>query len=106
MGGAGSWNCNPHGTPRVPALCRWTTVVGMSSRRNQTLVGVIVVLLSSGARAMAQPLNVILIMSDDVGVEAFSCYGGESYETPRIDLLYSAGLIGVFAHPRISVERS
>jgi len=68
----------------------------MSSRRNQTLVGVIVVLLSSGARAMAQPLNVILIMSDDVGVEAFSCYGGESYETPRIDQLAREGVR--FAH--------
>ena len=59
----------------------------MSNRRIQALVGVPLVLLFAGARAAAQPLNVILIMSDDVGVEAFSCYGGESYQTPRIDQL-------------------
>ena len=38
-----------------------------------------------------RPLNVVLIMSDDVGVEAFGCYGGTSYETPRIDALAKEG---------------
>jgi hypothetical protein len=34
---------------------------------------------------------VILIMADDVGVEAFATYGGESYPTPNLDALAAAG---------------
>ncbi|MCH8980093.1 MAG: sulfatase-like hydrolase/transferase, partial [Armatimonadetes bacterium] len=30
--------------------------------------------------------------ADDVGVEAFGCYGGESYETPRIDAMAAMGV--------------
>ncbi len=36
--------------------------------------------------------NIVLIMADDVGVEAFGCYGGTSYGTPRIDALGAGGL--------------
>ena len=36
--------------------------------------------------------NIVLILADDVGVEAFNCYGGEDYETPRIDELAATGL--------------
>ena len=36
--------------------------------------------------------NIILILADDVGVEAFNCYGGEDYETPCIDKLAATGL--------------
>jgi len=36
--------------------------------------------------------NVILIMADDVGDEAFGAYGSEQYETPRIDSLARAGM--------------
>lgn len=39
-----------------------------------------------------RPPNVILIMADDVGVEAFGCYGGQSYATPHIDALAAGGL--------------
>jgi arylsulfatase A len=35
--------------------------------------------------------NVVLILADDVGVEAFGCYGGESYATTRIDALARSG---------------
>jgi len=36
--------------------------------------------------------NVLLIMADDVGVEALGCYGGESYQTPRLDALAEGGM--------------
>jgi arylsulfatase A-like enzyme len=35
--------------------------------------------------------NIILIMADDIGIEAFGCYGGSSYETPNIDLMAKEG---------------
>lgn len=41
---------------------------------------------------VAQPMNVILVMADDVGVEAFGCYGGESYATPRLDRMAREGV--------------
>lgn len=36
--------------------------------------------------------NVVLIMADDVGWEAFSCYGAEDYRTPHIDALAERGI--------------
>ncbi|MFB6248653.1 MAG: sulfatase-like hydrolase/transferase [Salinibacter sp.] len=36
--------------------------------------------------------NIILIMADDVGYEAFGAYGSEQYETPRIDSLAREGM--------------
>ena len=36
--------------------------------------------------------NVILIMADDVSWECFGCYGGEDYNTPRIDQLAAEGV--------------
>ncbi len=36
--------------------------------------------------------NIILILADDVGIDGFNCYGGDSYETPRIDELAATGL--------------
>lgn len=41
--------------------------------------------------ATNQP-NVILIMADDVSWECFGCYGGQDYDTPRIDRLASEGI--------------
>ena len=29
--------------------------------------------------------NIIFVLADDIGAEAFGCYGGVSYETPNID---------------------
>ncbi len=45
----------------------------------------------SAAAAVDRP-DIVLIMADDVGVEAFGCYGGESYETPCIDELAWQGM--------------
>jgi len=36
--------------------------------------------------------NILLIMADDVGVDALGCYGGESYQTPRLDALAAGGM--------------
>ena len=36
--------------------------------------------------------SIMLIMADDVGVEALGCYGGESYRTPRLDALADDGM--------------
>jgi len=38
------------------------------------------------------PSNVVLIFADDVGVEAFGCYGGTSYDTPNLDALAAGGM--------------
>ena len=38
------------------------------------------------------PSNVVLIFADDVGVEAFGCYGGTSYATPNLDALAAGGM--------------
>lgn len=40
--------------------------------------------------------NIVLIMVDDLGLEAIGCYGGESYATPQIDALAANGM--QFAH--------
>ena len=44
------------------------------------------------AFSFAKQPNVLLIMADDVGIEAFGCYGGSSYRTPQIDKLAEGGL--------------
>jgi len=48
-------------------------------------------LVVSPAPAREKP-NLILIMADDVGIEAFSTYGGEDYKTPRIDQMAAQGM--------------
>jgi len=35
--------------------------------------------------------NIILILSDDVGLSEIGCYGGDAFKTPHIDALASAG---------------
>lgn len=42
--------------------------------------------------AQERPPNIVLIMADDVGTEAFGCYGGTSWKTPRIDALAARGM--------------
>jgi len=36
--------------------------------------------------------NILFILADDVGSEVLQCYGGESYETPRLDALAKQGI--------------
>ncbi len=42
--------------------------------------------------------NIILVLADDVGFEALSCYGGESYATPNLDALAAGGLKGMHCY--------
>ena len=62
------------------------------------IVPVAAVLAASGPRAESEhdgnrtPPNIIVILADDAGVEAFEPYGGLSYETPNIDALAARGV--------------
>ena len=42
--------------------------------------------------ASSQPLNIVLIMADDVGYECFGAYGSKQYKTPRLDKLADTGV--------------
>ncbi len=60
-----------------------------------TTLGLGTMLISSSCtspdKEFSRP-NIILIMTDDMGVEALGCYGGLSYETPVLDRLASEGI--------------
>lgn len=45
-----------------------------------------------GTPAASTRPNIVLILADDVGVEAFGSYGGTSYSTPRLDALAAGGV--------------
>jgi len=53
---------------------------------------------SNGAPAPARAPNILLILADDIGVECFSCYGGESDVTRRVDGLAAQGMRFTAAH--------
>ncbi|MGB0143562.1 MAG: sulfatase-like hydrolase/transferase [Akkermansiaceae bacterium] len=40
----------------------------------------------------SKPLNLILIIADDLGHETLGCNGGESYQTPNLDKLAAEGI--------------
>lgn len=42
--------------------------------------------------AAAAPPNIILILADDLGAETVGAYGGESYQTPRLDQMAAEGV--------------
>lgn len=56
------------------------------------------VTMQAVATATDEPVNVLLIMADDVGFECFSCYGSKEYKTPRIDALGQQGIRFTNAH--------
>jgi len=58
---------------------------------NHRLFFTLALFLSTQLAASDRP-NVILIMSDDLGIEALGCYGGVSYETPHLDRLAAEGV--------------
>jgi arylsulfatase A-like enzyme len=43
------------------------------------------------ARCAERP-NIILIMSDDIGIGGFSCYGSDNFKTPHLDALATGGV--------------
>ncbi len=52
---------------------------------------VLILALAAPALAADKP-NIVFILADDVGDQALGCYGGTSYQTPRIDALAQSGL--------------
>lgn len=60
-------------------------------RFNLSLVLLFVAFTGSGWSDEKRP-NIILILADDVGIEGLGCYGGISYQTPRLDAMASAGV--------------
>ncbi len=59
------------------------------------------------AQTDASKPNIVLIMLDDLGIEGIGAYGGESYETPRIDQLAESGIRfdQAFANPVCTPSR-
>ena len=47
---------------------------------------------SPAITAEADRPKIVLIMADDLGLECLECYGGTSYQTPRLDQLADDGL--------------
>jgi len=66
----------------------------MNRRALFSAVGLLILgaMLCDSLSAAERPPNIVLIMADDVGVDAIGCYGGESYETPQIDALADSGM--------------
>jgi arylsulfatase A len=56
-----------------------------------TLLFILTTSDSALATNVSRP-NIILIMADDVGVDAIGCYGGTSYLTPNIDKFAQTGM--------------
>jgi arylsulfatase A-like enzyme len=64
--------------------------------------------LSLAAQETEQtPPNVILFMTDDMGMECLRCYGGETYETPNLDRLANEGMkfTNCFSQPLCTPSR-
>ena len=63
----------------------------MARRIQGAATSAILTLLFGSGSASARP-NILFILADDVGAEAFGRYGGTSYSTPRIDTLADQGV--------------
>jgi arylsulfatase A-like enzyme len=53
---------------------------------------VTLVVLSAPTGAATRTPNIILILADDLGAETIGAYGGESYQTPRLDRMAAEGV--------------
>ncbi len=55
-----------------------------------------------------RPPNIVMIMADDLGYEILNCYGGRSYQTPRLDQLAAEGMkfTHAFSTPYCSPSRA
>jgi len=56
------------------------------------LLTTLTVLPFASAPGEERPPNILFILADDVGREVLGCYGGQSYDTPRIDALAREGM--------------
>ena len=59
---------------------------------NQYLIFFICLVPITLCQAVSQKTNILLILADDIGIEGFGCYGGQSYATPNIDKLAAGGI--------------
>ncbi len=48
--------------------------------------------IAAAAARRPRPLNILLIMADDLGHEKLGCYGGTSFPTPQLDKLAAGGM--------------
>ncbi|NNJ25942.1 sulfatase-like hydrolase/transferase [Alienimonas chondri] len=73
-----------------------------------TLLLALPLLAAGSAESSAPRPNVLLILADDLGVEALGCYGGTSYETPNLDRLAAGGrrFTHCFSNPYCSPSRA
>lgn len=60
----------------------------------KTILSILATIAVAATTALAadRPMNVLLVMADDIGFECFSSYGSEEYSTPRLDALAEAGI--------------
>lgn len=73
-------------------------VVALHRQSGALLAAICLSLLAVPALAADAPINIILILSDDVGAETVGVYGGESYQTPNIDQLARDGIRFNYGH--------
>lgn len=61
----------------------------------------------AGCNSTPQKPNIVFFFADDIGAEAFGCYGGAEYETPNIDALANVGIqyMNMNAQPLSSPSR-
>jgi arylsulfatase A len=61
------------------------------------------IMLSGICVAEERPVNIILIVADDLGIRDLGCYGSDYYRTPRLDKLASQGMRFTRAYAAASV---
>lgn len=67
--------------------------LSIESRFLFAIIGFVVLLsLGFSAASTSDRPHIVLIMADDLGIDGFGCYGGDSFATPRIDRLAAEGL--------------
>ncbi len=81
---------------RMPGSGRWALVL---------LAGVLLLPVGSRAEARdpAKPVNIVLMLADDLGYGDVSCYGADKVRTPNIDRLAAEGVRFTDAHAPAAV---
>ena len=74
--------------------------------KDWTVFFVFVLVGLTGSQASGKP-NIVLIMADDMGYEALSANGSESYKSPNLDKLAAQGIrfTNCFANPICTPSR-
>ena len=64
----------------------------------EMLATLLLLVVTSAVDGSEQRPNIILILSDDIGAETVGVYGGESYQTPRLDEMAADGMRFEYAY--------